>query len=116
MKKVNVILRKQEVIFVIWDGKDETFDLLSEVMLPKLNIHGERFKFKKIDEFDGDIIFAVSETDYRSITSSSFYRIGEYIVLDYSPLCQYGYPIEPNERVYIIKGLEEDVFRKYYIL
>lgn len=115
MKKANIILRKQEIIFVIWDGEDETFSLLKKVMLPKLNNQDKRFKFKKIDEGDGDIIFAVSEADCYG-TSSSFYRIGEYIVLDYSPVCKYGFPLKSEEIDYKIHGLSSEIFKEYYIL
>lgn len=112
MKKVNIILRTQEVLFVVWDGEDDTLDVIKEKMLPKVNAS---FEVKKLHDEEDGYILVISET-CESGLSNYYNRVGDYIVLDYSPVDKYGIPLSKDEIIYSLKGYESEVFHEYYVL
>ena len=107
------LIRTQEILHVVWDNRDETLEEIKNEMLSKIEMN-ENFQVsvgrcynEKTKNHDSEIIF-ISEKGFG--TSSSFYRIGDHIVLDCSTLDQYNLP----HTKYSIRGYNNEQFKRFY--
>lgn len=119
---MNKLTRETEVLYVVWDNKDETLELIREEMLPKLNVSDYqsfsvgRCYNEKTDKNDSDVMFISTKTPSEGGTSNAFERVGNYIVLDYSPLDKYGIPNDRENQwgQYHIHGYSKENFERFY--
>jgi folylpolyglutamate synthase/dihydropteroate synthase len=94
--------RKEEVLVFQWTGDKEIVDTINELLSPINKIHEVEFKVKILE--DGEILCLIQKDESR--TTSSFLRIGEYMIID------------PNEAIFSeflpISRCSEEFIEKYY--
>lgn len=109
------LIRTQEILYTVWDNKDETLESITKEMLSKF-YEDEYFKItvgrcynESTGKNDSDTMFI--STTVENGTSTSYHRVGEYIVLDYTNINEYGSIDNPE---YYINGYDKETFIKFY--